>query len=147
METAQAYQKPDHSQFLTKLNYDTVMGEFRNMAMFQTDCFVYVFRNPMTNEQQLAFMEFIRDSEKLNNTTLTEFMNWFLTHDVLFDIMFKITNRNDMPLLEHIEYNWVCFKLVKAARKALNELYEKHDIQAYHKSLFFKRNQYRRTIT
>lgn len=50
METAQAYQKPDHSQFLTKLNYDTVMGEFRNMAMFQTDCFVYVFRNPMTNE-------------------------------------------------------------------------------------------------
>lgn len=50
----------------------------------------------MTDEQQLDFVEFIRDSEKLNNTTLTEFMNWFLAHDVLFDIMFKITNRNDM---------------------------------------------------
>lgn len=139
MNTARTYQKPDNSQFLTRLNYQTAMGEFKNMVLFRTDCFIYVFRNPMTDEQQAQFMEFIRDSDKLNDTTLTEFINWFLSHDVLFDVMFGFTYRKDIPLPELIWYNWACFKLTRKARRIMNTLYEKNNIPACSRSLFFNR--------
>lgn len=137
MTTAQNRQKPDNSQFLTKLNYRTVTGEFKNMVLFRTDCFVYMFRRPMTEEQQMQFMEFIRDSDKLNNTTLTEFINWFLSHDILFDVMFEFVNRKDMTLPEMIQYNWTCLKLTRKARKILNRLYKQNNIPACCRSLFF----------
>ena len=46
-------------EFLRKLRWQTGTKEFENMCIFQIDCFMYVFDEPLTFDQQNKFVDFI----------------------------------------------------------------------------------------
>lgn len=79
----------DKDEFLRKLRWQTGTKEFENMCIFQIDCFLYLFDEPLTFEQQNKFVNFIGNAESLDSKTPVDFCIYFIENNIGFRLEYK----------------------------------------------------------
>jgi hypothetical protein len=99
----QVNRKPvNHSIFLTRLRWDTVNGSFQKMEKFSTDCIVYKFKKPLEIKEQADFLDFLGDTDNLNELSSVDFCNYFLTNNIPFSIKFRFLPKLGIKNLQYV---------------------------------------------
>lgn len=107
---------PNH--FIYKLKWETETKEFSEMKTFYTDCYGYVFHEPLTYEEQSAFLSFLDDADNLNRLTPVDFCHYFLERNIKFDFTFRYCKT-----LNPYE-NYIRYRVVKEIRRELDRLHQ-----------------------
>ena len=102
--------------YLNRLRWDTVYGKFTEMSSFSTDAIEYKFKHPLTNKEQMAFMDFIKDTKTINSHTPVDFCNFLIQHRIEFAINFKYNSKLS------IRQNWSYYKIVKILQGKLEKI-------------------------
>lgn len=106
----------NHDIFLTRLKWQTAMGEFSEMNSFAADCFKYDFIKPLKSEQQNNFIQFIGDSDHFNSLSALDFCNYFLNQNIPFKLKFRYCRKRK------IGFNLNCYKIVRCMQKELKNI-------------------------
>ena len=106
-------------EFLRKLRWQTGTKEFENMCIFQIDCFMYVFDEPLTFDQQNKFVDFIGDANSLDSKTPIDFCIYFIENNIGFRLEYKYVK--GLSLIKNYKYKRGITKLNKVLQDLRNE--------------------------
>lgn len=100
----------NHNHFLTKCRWASAVDHVQ-FKSFQTDNVRYCFDQVLTEDQQSEFLDFLGDSDHMNQLSILDFCTYFIHKDIPFHLQFHYSKNK--PFKQNITMLYLIISLKK----------------------------------